>query len=81
MARHGWRSYSRESMVDKVIVFGGYAVIIALCAILGVYVVAQPGPGVSDRSTNLLGGIGVGFAGCVFYKSAVEAVRARLTRR
>jgi drug/metabolite transporter (DMT)-like permease len=68
-------------MLEKAIVYGGYAVIIALCVILGVYVVAQPGAGTgSDRSTNLLGGLGVGFACCVFYKDAVGAIRARLTR-
>jgi hypothetical protein len=67
--------------MQRAILFPGYAVIMVACVLLAFFVFAQPAPGpTSDRSNNFLAGVGVGFAGCVFFKDALGLIRDRRER-
>lgn len=68
--------------MKRLYLFAGYAVIMATCIVLAVYVIAQPEAGVpSDRSTNFLAGAGIGFACCIFLKDGSGVLRSRLERK
>jgi hypothetical protein len=68
--------------MNRLYLLGGYALIMATCIVLAVYVIAQPEAGApSDRSTNFLAGAGIGFAGCIFLKDGSGVLLSRLGRQ
>jgi hypothetical protein len=69
-------------VLEKSLLYVGYAVVMTLSLILALFVVAQPSPGAhSNSSSSVPAAIGVGVAGCVILRETVAWLQARQERR